>query len=79
MAYDILSDTEKRILYDLKGEVGIKGGKENNDKTEDEDSDLSDSSFEDDDEEGNLTISDSELETTLHSSKQDFHGNYFSF
>merc|ERR1719342_891312 len=80
MAYDILSDAEKRILYDLKGEVGIKGGKENNDKTEDDVSDLSDSSFEDDDEEANLTISDSEEESTVHSSTQNVHENlYFSF
>merc|ERR1712212_151188 len=59
MAYDILSDPEKRQVYDISGEEGIKGGRsadETEEYSESDDDEVSEpepelSSGDDDDEE----------------------------
>merc|ERR1719245_1024909 len=54
MAYDILSDPDKRSVYDLAGEEGIKGGSSAQEETgnysESDNDSLSDSSCENDSE-----------------------------
>merc|ERR1719233_1112791 len=54
MAYDILSDPEKRQVYDISGEEGIKGGRsadETEEYSESDDNEVSDLSSGDDDDE----------------------------